>query len=85
MGQCFAESGAHCSILFKKQCEDCKFYKTQQEFLAGRLKSLDRIKRMPPERFNSITNTYYGGKYNQEYETLIKTIAEDEQERAGQA
>ena len=85
MEKCFAESGTHCSILWKRKCEGCPFYKSKQEFLADRLKSLDRIRELPPKSFNRIINTYYGGNLNKEYESLLKAIAQNEQESAGQA
>lgn len=86
MENCFAETAnGRCLILTEKKCEGCPFYKSKQEFLADRLKSLDRIRGLPPESFNSIVNTYYGGNLGEEYESLLKAIAENEQEDAGQA
>ena len=81
MENCFAEAAnGQCLILTDKKCEGCPFYKSKQEFLADRLKSLDRIRGLPPESFNSIVNTYYGGNLSEEYESLLKAIAENEQE-----
>lgn len=41
---CFANNGrGGCTLLDKKDCSNCNFYKTNEEFEEDRLKALQRI------------------------------------------
>ena len=52
------ESG--CSILNRKNCEGCSFFKTEKEMREGRSKAMARIETLSPEHSHSIKEKYYG-------------------------
>ena len=35
MEKCFADDGHGCMALKEKDCKECKFYKTEEEYLEG--------------------------------------------------
>lgn len=60
---CFAYKNKNsCIALKEKECDDCSFYKTREEFKLGQRKTIERIKTLDIELQRNIDETYYGGK-----------------------
>lgn len=62
MNRCFAENKGKCMTLKIKDCEDCSFYKTQEEVEKSRNKAINRIKTLEDYKRNNIIDTYYNGQ-----------------------
>lgn len=59
---CFATSVYGCKILTDSNCDNCAFYKTQNEFDEDAKKSLQNLKKLPKTTQLYIANKYFDGK-----------------------
>ena len=41
---CFANAGIRCAILQRANCNDCQFYKTQEQYRQAEIKAAQRLK-----------------------------------------
>ena len=60
MDSCAFENGNECNALTEKHCIGCKFRKTEEELLRGRLKAVTRIGNLPDGSRTYIFGKYYG-------------------------
>ena len=62
---CFAYTNKRCRALDKMLCAtgSCPFYKTAEEYENGIKKSYERINSMDSAAQESISDTYYKGRY----------------------
>jgi len=65
---CFAYTNRGCKALKVRNCDDCTFYKTKEEFDEGQRKALERIKTLDLGVQKYINETYYAGKLKLEEE-----------------
>ncbi|SHF44092.1 hypothetical protein [Caloramator proteoclasticus] len=56
---CFAYRNRRCLILNSKDCHQCPFYKTKEEFNEDRRKALHRINKLDEETRIKIIEKYY--------------------------
>ena len=59
MKDCFAYKRNSCMALNVKQCENCSFYKTQEQFNKDQEKALDRIYSLDEKLQKHIFETYH--------------------------
>jgi hypothetical protein len=60
---CFAYKNRRCLILKSKNCYDCPFYKTREEYKEDRRKALDRLNTLDKEYKTYIMEKYYSNKW----------------------
>ena len=72
MGECAFDSGKRrCSALTSKECQNCRFYKTEQELIEGHEKTMARLMTLDRERLNHIKRKYYTTRhFKKEYEGI---------------
>ena len=46
MNKCFADRGDKCSALVKMMCQDCKFYKTEEQHQKDKKKVFNRLSKL---------------------------------------
>ena len=51
-----------CKILSKKECEGCRFFKTEEELATGRERAEKRLRQFPLEK-----QLHYDGMYHNQY------------------
>lgn len=63
-GECFASRDGGCAVLLVYTCAGakCSFFKTQEQFIAGKRAAMKRIASLPPETRAYIAESYYKGK-----------------------
>ena len=61
MDDCVFNLEKKCKALTEKQCEGCRFRKTQEELLQGRKKALERIWSLPYRKREYIRLKYHRG------------------------
>ncbi len=59
MQDCFAYRNQKCLVLKIKECGGCGFYKTLEQYKAGRAKALERIYSLDEDRQKEIFGTYH--------------------------
>ena len=59
MKDCFAYKRNSCIALKVKQCEDCSFYKTKEQYLLDQEKALERIRGLDAKKQKHIFEKYY--------------------------
>ena len=55
---CVFENGKNCTILTKKQCGNCSFFKTEEEYQKHKEKSAERFERLSFDRRKEICDKY---------------------------
>lgn len=56
--QCVFDRGGFCAALTSKECENCRFRKTKEELERGRKNAIEKVRRLPRQRFLYIKMTY---------------------------
>jgi hypothetical protein len=46
MDKCFADKGNECSALTKKECQDCGFFKTEEQHQKDKKKVFNRLSKL---------------------------------------
>ena len=59
MNKCAFDREDKCTALREKQCDGCRFRKTEQELNDGRQKAIDRINNLPYSKQIHITRKYH--------------------------
>ena len=59
MNDCVFERRAKCAALIVKNCENCKFRKTKEEFELGQKKAIEKVARMPHNRVKLFEELYH--------------------------
>ena len=55
---CYFENGKNCSILTKKQCGNCSFFKTEEEYREHKKKADERFDSLSFDRRKEICDKY---------------------------
>lgn len=63
MDKCFADNGSKCTVLRTKNCEGCRFFKTQQQVEESEKNAMNRIESLDRHMRNNITNVYFLGGF----------------------
>ena len=62
MKDCVFDRKESCAALVERDCQDCKFCKTEAELDEGRAKAFERIASLPEDEKNRILEKYHGGR-----------------------
>jgi len=57
--ECFADKGYTCSVLNRKKCKNCNFFKTKKQDKTDREKALERIKKLDMGLRENIQEKYF--------------------------
>ena len=58
---CAFDNGDECLTLIEKACDECHFYKTAEQVIAGKAKAEKRLRRLPAKTKEHIHKKYYNG------------------------
>lgn len=59
---CFAARKAYCAVLTDRDCEDCAFFKTPEQFRLDRETAMRRIMTLAPGERQRIIEMYHKGR-----------------------
>lgn len=59
MNECVFERNRKCAALIVKNCENCKFRKTKEEFELGQKKAIEKVASMPYNRVKLFEELYH--------------------------
>ena len=72
MERCAFDLGEKCNAMAEKNCNGCKFRKTEQELKEGREKAVTRLMTLDRTFLNGVKRKYYYGNRNLSNDCKIK-------------